>query len=202
MLETSKSLILSIMQTLVIFIETILPIIAIIWLALLGNWDIIITGTLTLVFAPFLIGIFLSPVLATLTFFMKILNLEILTYIFILLGNLYTLIVMAGWGLYVLNMFTKMSSHPSEFVPICIVCFTLSTAPFMFMALKEDNILSENIAIISVFAFKIAYLFLLIDLFGFSMNIKNALIIPSCIMMLTLIIITTIKVKFIREYFS
>src|ERR1039458_8887908 len=92
----------------IVFLNTLGPVIAGIWLLFLGEWKLVLISFLaTALLASKLIGLALVPQVAIAGpafYFAKRRN-RILTYFFIFLSHLYAAALMVGWSVMVLDYF-------------------------------------------------------------------------------------------------
>lgn len=109
-----------------------------IWLGILGEWWAIGYGLAALL-AHFVLAFALMPALLFLGPAAALADrlYFAVSFVFVLLGNLYIYAVVTFWCLFVLVFFMRQSS-PDTFWPLLIWSYGVAMAPWMHMASKED----------------------------------------------------------------
>ena len=116
------------------------PIVAGIWLAVLGEWRAIGYGILGLFVSHFALAFAMAP---SLLFALPAVRLAergrwFWMYLFGTLGSTYMIAAIAAWSALVLWFFTK-SAEPGRLVPLLIWSYGAATGPLAWMASKEQT---------------------------------------------------------------
>jgi hypothetical protein len=131
---------------------------AAIWLATLGKWEQIAMGVTGLLFSHLVIATLMLPnhlLVWPATSLMdkgKIL----LAFPFLLLSNLYEILIISWWCLFVFQYMTLTAEHDT-FWPLAAWSYTVSLQPFIRFALKEPED-AGNGAMIVAFNAEVAYM--------------------------------------------
>ena len=109
-----------------------------IWLAILGEWGVIGTGILTLLFVPLLLGFALMPGLIFSIPAMALFGRgnKVGGYILVFLDLIYTYGILISWSLSVLIYYTEQASNAS-LIPILFWSYGVATGPIIFLAFKD-----------------------------------------------------------------
>jgi len=166
-----------------------------IWLLILDEWKIIITGLLWLISAHLLLGwIFMIGmifVIPSAYFFDK--NNQLGGIIFGSLNVLFTIAVVVVWCVFVLLYFLKYANNDS-FYPILIWSYSVAISPLSFLSYKDLQGGNE-MSMISTFFAKLGFISMILGILLFDMNISLIWIVFSSVMFIGLIVQLTIAYK-------
>lgn len=169
--------------TLLLVVNTFGGVVSGIWLAILGEWRILLGGILSLVIAPFIIAICMMPGIALLfpAAFLYDKKLKIPSYLLMLLGGFYTVGVIAAWCGYVFYVLYQ-KTQPGTAIPILIWSYGIAAGPIAYMASKEKgNDDNSSSAAVTFFA-QISYLVMIVMALIWHSDYKEIVIVMACIM--------------------
>lgn len=125
-----------------------------IWLMILGEWGAIGTALGAAIFGAFFCGFLLMPGLLFtapgLALYERRGVLRLISYPLLLLGFLWTFIVMSIWALGMFNSFLAKSDATS-LVPMMMVAFGAATGPWSYMAQQEARSGNEYSSLTAIF---------------------------------------------------
>ncbi len=154
-----------------------------IWLAILGEWEIIGIGIAALFITSFAIPLVLAPsillVMPGMYFYDKA---RFLYYIFILLANLYIVTVITVWCFGVLYYFIGRVTS-DNYIPVLIWSYGMATGPITWMASKEQD--SPASIIMAVFT-QIGYILMIIAALFLTTYLFDLIVIFSIAMLMCL----------------
>ena len=126
-----------------------------VWLAILGEWVGIGWGLLAIMVGAFICAFLLLPGLIAFAPAAWMMEkggiLTMLGYAIGVVGLLWTYIVMSAWGMFSFDFFIARADAGSH-IPYLIWAYGVATAPWAYMASKEDNVYAG----ITVFFLQIA----------------------------------------------
>lgn len=120
---------------------------AVIWLLVIGEWRWVVAGILTIIFAPFLLGLALLPSAALgapAIYFVKR-RVTILVYFFSLLSSIYIYGLISAWCASVTFYFMR-EANAHSFWPLLIWSYCVATSPWTYMAQKEGEAIASFLA--------------------------------------------------------
>lgn len=180
----------------IIFLNTLGPIISGIWLIVLGEWKLVIVSFLvTAFFAAKLIGLALLPqiaIIAPALYFAKQLN-RILTYFFVALSHLYAAALMVGWSVLALYYFVPANVLHSfnTAAPHLIWAYGIAVSPWTYIAMHESGN-NDSLAPIFCFFIQIGFIAAIIAILLFN----NSLIVGGYLILGTMLIAVGVIIPF------
>ena len=147
-------------------------IIAIIWLLVLGEWQVIVFGFITASLSPYIIGLLLLPRLLFHLYLERNNNKKNPGFWFSLLGNFYLMLAVILWSLGVLYLNLELATS-STFVPVIILSYSIATGPWMESTRRKR--MNNKYEVFLLFSLELAYLVMLIQLF-LEFSLKAAVI--------------------------
>lgn len=144
-------------------------IVAVVWLAILGEWGLIGYGILALMIALYPLSLALAPgiiiALPGMALFAK--GRYVIGSLFVILSGLYSYSVITAWCILTIYFFTNQMTDPS--VPKLLWAYGVATGPLVYMVNKEDD---PNRSGIAVFSAQIAFVITMIAILfvGLSLN--------------------------------
>ena len=129
-----------------------------IWLLIQGQWTLVfLTAVVAFMGGKFLISLLLLPTLGLgfLSGAAAHRNLYLATGLCSTLANVYTVFIMALWGLVFMHLYLS-NAHPNTVVPTLLLSYGPATSPWAYMAATEGEDLS--VSTISTFFLQVAYL--------------------------------------------
>jgi hypothetical protein len=130
-----------------------------VWLLAIGEWRAVLLGLVTMLVAPFLLGLALLPVAAIGAagiYFAKR-GLTIGLYVVGLLASIYTYVLIGGWCGGVVFQYMQ-NAAPKSFWPLLIWSYGVATSPWSYLA-KRDQALPSFLA---AFFAQVAFIILII----------------------------------------
>lgn len=137
----------TIFQLPIMFLNVFGVIGAIIWLLVIGEWRWVVAGILTIIFAPFLLGLALLPSIALgapAIYFVKR-RITILVYFFSLLSSIYIYGLISAWCGGVTFYFMR-EANARSFWPLLIWSYCVATSPWTYMAQKDGESIASFLA--------------------------------------------------------
>jgi MFS family permease len=153
-------------------------IIAGIWLAIFGEWEIIGKGLLLAIGGPFFLSIPLGLsmlILVPMVMFLEKIKNPILQAPFAAIGVSLTIAVMIAWCY--LCMFLLLNGTASNLIfPLLLWTYGAVTAPFIFLAQKDQQAGGGNeYSLLSLFFYQIGFLINMVIIGFFGFEIKDTL---------------------------
>ena len=111
-----------------------------IWLAILGEWGVIMRGIITIVISSFAISIALMPTLLLYKPTAKALE-KGKNKLGLFLGSLsllYIIALVTVWCVWIMWSFTSLNNH-NAIIPIAIWSYGVALAPWMYLSSKESS---------------------------------------------------------------
>lgn len=185
----------------ILFLNTLGGVVSGIWLATLGDWEIIINGVLYMVISGILIFIALMPAAIII---LPAVNLVAkgklaLASFFGFLSNLYTTIILVLWCLWILHSFT-ITTDTVSLIPILIWSYCVAMAPWISFARQEGpNV--DYASRLTLFFAELAYIAVMIMSF-FQISFLNIIIAFSAIMGVCVLVETAIFFLLHREMYK
>ncbi len=154
-----------------------------IWLAILGDWWAIGYGVAGLFLSSFFLAPLLIPAMLVLAPAMYFLNKgrTLLAAPFILLGNLYTVVLMSGWCLGIFIFFMTRADS-DNYIPLLLWSYGAALGPWVYMAQKEQQSGTSGGETISIFFAEVAYIIIALMLVFSRSSMLGMSVIFLCIM--------------------
>ena len=177
-------------------------IVAGIWLAILGEWSMIITGILIFFVSTWVLGIIILPSLLLTTpaalFAEKGKTFGLV--IFGTLSSIYILAVITAWCCGILFLFAR-NATPHTIIPLLLWSYGLATGPWAYMAGKESRGgESEGFAsTLATFLAQLAYLTIMILVLFTPITLLDAIKVFSGFMVAALVIQITLTILIQKE---
>jgi len=133
---------------------------AVIWLLVIGEWRWVVAGILTMMFAPFMLGLAILPSIALGApgiYFVKR-RITILLYFFSLLSSIYIYGLISAWSGGVAYYFMR-DAHGQSFWPFLVWSYCVATVPWTYMAQRESDSIASTLA---AFFAQVAFIVLMI----------------------------------------
>jgi hypothetical protein len=181
-----------------VFLKWIAPIVSVVWLIYLGDYNILITGIIAGLISVFAYALAMIPAMALLVPGAMLIQrgssiLKALGYFVLSVGRFWNYVLMAGWTLYVFGYSPEAIEARS--LPYLLFAYGVSIHPFSYMASKEDSdnwhadfatllnqlstaillilLVFSNLEIISIVA-----IFALVVVFGYVIGLFSGLLSP------------------------
>lgn len=163
-----------------------------IWLAILGEWEVIGYGIVLLVFSPFVLSFVMMPaiMLYNLSFPLLEKRKTLRALPFVLLGQLYIYGLITGWCLFVLYFFLSKASLYT-FWPLLIWSYGVALGPWEYMAWKEQQSNTGDASAMTTFFAQVSYLVIAILVAIGVSSLVNLAIVFGFIMLVGMVIQTT-----------
>lgn len=163
-----------------------------IWLAVLGMWDIIWFGIISLFISHFIIAFALMPAmlfLAPAAYFLTKKNLfaTAIGWLLMSLSLFYTFGLITIWCVGILYNFTKMAT-PASIIPLLIWSYGVALGPWMFLAAKEQQSGDGEGSIFPVFFAEISYIVSILMILFLEITLRDVLIVFAIIMGVAMVI--------------
>lgn len=154
------------LSTPIIILNTFGGIFSGIWLAILGEWGMIVRGIIFIVISSFGISIALMPSLLFVgpAAIAMEKGKKFLARLFGLLNLLYTVFLVAVWCLGIMWIFIS-SARIVSFIPTLIWSYGVALAPWMWLAQKDQQAGGNEYSMLTVFFAQISYIIAMIMLF-------------------------------------
>jgi hypothetical protein len=115
-----------------------------IWLAVLGKWSVIGWGTLGIFGGSFAIGLFLLPGFLLVGLGMMVLEpggaiRKLIAAPILASSLLWTFFLMSAWGVLMFYFLSGLRDYEGASLPGILWAYTVATAPWTYMASKENN---------------------------------------------------------------
>lgn len=166
--------------------------ISIIWLIVLGEWDVVITGIIQLLFGPFSIGLVLGALLLLVmgpAGKFDEMGWDGLSKCFLALGGLITYGIIIGWVCSTLFYFDA-HIRGDNFIPIALLIYKVSVNPWIYMAQKEAQGPDGTFeASVTAFFVQISVISVLFSYYLFDFQMKELIIIQIIIYSIQLLIV-------------
>ena len=163
----------AIFTTPIIILNSIGGIISCIWLAILGQWGMLIAGIVLLLFGCKIIGLLLFPqlLLATPGVLLAQKGKYRWAVLFMALSHFYIGLLITAWCTFMCSLFIDvLPLH--IFIPRIILAYIVATAPWVNLARGEGNVGSSAAASwICVLSAQLAFIILIIILLTATVNI-------------------------------
>jgi hypothetical protein len=181
----------------IMFLNAAGPVIAAIWLVILGHWQLVVVIFLIKVFvAPQVLPFALMPqvgIAATAMYFAKKQN-RIFTYLIVGLAHLYAAALMSVWAIGTLALFASASGTSqatSTLTPYLLWAYGIATAPWTYLIMRD---VSETVSPAQVLCFfqqiGCVAAMLVMLLAGASLMVGGGLIATTTLLSLVLIVPT------------
>ena len=153
---------------------------AVIWLLVIGEWRWVVAGILTIIVAPFVLGLALLPsiVLGSPAIYFAKRRITIGVYFFSFLTSIYTYGLISAWCGGVTLYFMKEAS-PQSFWPLLVWSYCVATSPWTYMAQKDDGSIASFLAAF----FAQASFIVMMVVVGFGAELSTGVQVFSLVMM-------------------
>ena len=164
-------------------------VVAVVWLAILGEWSLIVFGIIGFFVGRYLIIALLLPAALILSPGAYFLRRGIMsgTYFFGFLGALYCTAVLTVWSLFVLDFFVQQVL-PQSLFPILLWSYIIATAPILWLAKKDIQDSGGDQTIVITIFIQIAYVTAIILFLLSNLAISDVYIIFCIILLFGMII--------------
>lgn len=178
----------------VIAVDLLGGIVGLVWLAILGEWGLILWGVILMVIGTFILSLLLLPsfifAFPAVYFAKKRLNIFVIPFVF--LSALYVGILMYFSSLWVIGFVTSALDGVQGSLPYLFWGYCLATAPWSFMASKED---SNSIAtFLPIFFLKLGLVSVIIMSGIFGTGIEESLVVFTYIMLAEVVFVAAFAV--------
>lgn len=178
-------------------------IIAVVWLAYLGEWRVLGLGLLALMLAPMALGllvllgmVFGAPAVALLER-----GRSIVAFPLVLLSHAYTHVLVAAWGLLVFFEATNRLTE-QNFWPLLLWSYSVAVGPWSYMAAKESQSGGGEGAVITTFFAQLAYVVMVGTAVIYRCPIVDLVIMYGTILLVSVILQTLIAYAATSEWQS
>lgn len=176
-------------------------IVAGIWLAIIGEWSLIVLGIIAFLFSSTLLSFALIPsfLLGAPAVYCAEKENTFGMVFFVAISNLYTIVLITVWCCGILFLFVKNATNAS-IIPLLIWSYGVATGPWAYMASKDQGPKGEGFgSTLATFLAKLAYLVIMIHVIFTSITLLDAIKIFMSFMLVGLIIQIVLAVIIQKE---
>jgi energy-coupling factor transporter ATP-binding protein EcfA2 len=174
-------------------------IIGFIWLAILGEWGIIIGGVIYMVIGAFVVSLLLIPSLllvAPITYFAKKENTVAIAF-FGLLSVSYVAVIIYFTCAWIFKAYTGAIPAGNSVLPYLLWSYSIATAPWAYMASKEDKDATGTFMALFFSKLGLACVVVLTGFFGVALS--TSLGVFAFLMFVEVLVAATITVLMMKE---
>lgn len=144
-------------------------VVGIVWLLIIGKWQIVLVGIFIQVILPFVYGLCLLPFAFIFTSLAKVFhrkNYRICAIVSLLPMSIIHQIIQVSWGVIVFtSMISIAEESKSNIFPYIFFGYSIAVSSFAFLASKErDNAVSQLIVYLSEFSYILIFILYLLKL--------------------------------------
>jgi len=174
-------------------------IIGFIWLATMGEWGIIIGGIIYMIIGAFVVSLLLIPsllLIAPITYFAKKENVVAIAF-FGLLSVSYVAVIIYFTCAWIFQSYTGSIPAGNSILPYLLWSYSIATAPWAYMASKEDKDSSGTFMALFFSKLGLACVVVLTGFFGVALS--TSLGVFAFLMFIEVLVAATITVLMMKE---